>query len=108
MITDKMAEKLGNKKWRTRDGTVVLWKDMEVRHLRNSAAMVRRNAEQQENAAWQLSCMVQGDGAEYAAECAINQAAHDTDRANARAKIMEAYADWRAVHPDLPENVFYV
>lgn len=108
MISDKRAEKLGNKKWRTRDGTILLWKDMEVKHLRNAAAMIRRNYEAQENAAWQFSSMVQGEFASMYADQAVDQACEEKDQANYRASIMESYAAWRAVHPDLPENVFFV
>ncbi len=108
MISDEKAEKYGNRKWRTRDGTVVLWKDMELKHLRNAAAMIRRNYESLENKAWTFSAMVQGDMASMYADQAVNQAIEEKDAAELRAQRMEAYAKWREVHPDLPENVFYV
>jgi len=70
-MTD-LYDTLGEREWKTRDGTKMKWRDMTPRHLRNCAAMIERANAAETSAAWRLYSTIQGEYAEYAMEAVID------------------------------------
>ena len=62
--------------WKTKEGEIVPYEDMEDRHLVNTLAMLHRMAPQQLSAAresaWATACTVTADLASYYAEAAAD------------------------------------
>lgn len=63
--------------WTTATGQPLKIRDIDDNHLRNIARMLIRSALQLQtneiHSGWQCLCMVQGEAAEYAIQCGIDQ-----------------------------------
>lgn len=95
VLTNRQAREWGKREWKMRDGTLIQWSAMEVSHIRNCAAMLRRNGSKAESDAWGFAACVQGDMASYYADQEAERASQYHDACRYLAEDFERYADWR-------------
>lgn len=82
-------------KWKTRDGQILLWRDMSTRHLRNTIAFLRRRAEEEHSAYWHTGNTLQGEAAVDAWESAETSLTARVIARQTVADLMEQYLAFR-------------
>lgn len=87
---------LGNTKWKTKDGTILSWKQMDDRHLLNVARMVERSASDYDDAVFSVYATARGEMAIDACESALVQSAGRYAQATQYAQQIRQYVALRS------------